>query len=198
VKDLGLEENTIIIFMSDNGPAMYTQVAEAGIYKGGKLSPFEGGINVPFIMKWKNKIAAGSTYDKTISSMDIFPTCVAAAGAQLPQGRIYDGVNLMPYLNQQHDGVPHDVLYWKADHVCTIRKGDYKLIWSTRDKWTELYNIREDRSERNNLKDKMPEKVSELQKVFEGWNATLPKKPMWPRIMDHRYIIDGKEYLFPA
>ncbi len=198
VKNLGLEKNTIIFFLSDNGPAMYTNVADAGPYKGGKLSPFEGGINVPFIMKWKDKIPAGSYYDFPVSALDIFPTCVAAAGAQLPQGRIYDGVNLMPYISGSKQDGPHPVLYWKADHICTIRKGDYKLIWSTRDKWMELYDLKTDRSEKNNLLDSMPDKALELQKDFEEWNSTLPKRPMWPRIMDHRYVIDGKTYLFPA
>ena len=75
-----------------------------------------------------------------------------------------------------------------------IVKGDYKLIYSTRDKWTELYNLQTDESEKNNLYLLMPEKVKELNDDLLEWEKTLPAKPMWPRIMDHRFMIDGKEY----
>ncbi|HNB48695.1 MAG TPA: hypothetical protein PK332_04995, partial [Chitinophagales bacterium] len=82
--------------------------------------------------------------------------------------------------------------------VHAIRKGDYKLIYSTRDKWKELYNLKEDKGERNNLFFSMPEKAADLENDLMEWEKTLPVKPMWPRIMDYRFMIDGKSYLFPA
>jgi arylsulfatase A-like enzyme len=198
VKELGLEKNTIIYFLSDNGPASYTGIPDCGPLKGGKLTQFEGGINVPFIMKWKGKIQPGTKFDYPVISLDIFSTSVAAAKGALPTDRKIDGVNLLPYINGEQKGRPHEMLYWKADHINVIRKGDYKLILSTRDNWIELYNLKTDKGETKDLSKEMPEKVKELSVDFYNWRTTLPKKPMWPRIMDHKFNIRGKDYLFPA
>lgn len=198
VKDLGIEDNTMIVLLSDNGPAAYTKVTTAAPLKGGKITEFEGGIRVPFIFKWKNHLPENSTYLKPIISLDIFRTVAAIASVDLPQDRIYDGVNLVPYFTNKDTANPHDKLFWRADHVHAIRKGNYKLIYSTRDNWIELYNIDDDMSEKNNLALVLPLKVKELQNDLQEWEKTLPAKPLWPRIMDHRFIIDGKEYLFPA
>jgi arylsulfatase A-like enzyme len=89
-------------------------------------------------------------------------------------------------------------LFWRADHIWAIRDGDYKLILSTRDGWAELYNLKNDKSEAINLKDQMPDLFEKLHRKHEEWQQQLPEKPMWPRVMDHKFILDGKEYLFPA
>ncbi len=199
IKDLGLEENTLIFFLSDNGGASYTGATDNGPLKGGKLTQFEGGINVPFMMKWTGQVPAGMRYDHPVSSADIFPTAVLNAGGQLPTDRTYDGVNLLPYLNGEKEGRPHEQLFWRCDHIWAIRDGDYKLILSTRDGWAELYDLNKDKSETYNLKEQMPELYEKLYNLHETWQENnLPEKPMWPRIMDHRFVLDGKEYLFPA
>lgn len=199
LKDKGLEENTIIYVLSDNGGASYTKATENGPLKGGKLTQFEGGINVPFMMKWKGKIPSNTRYEYPVSSTDIFATSVLNAGIELPKDRKYDGVDLIPYINGFHEEEPHQQLYWRADHVWAMRDGDYKMILSTRDGWAELYNLKTDKSESFNLKEKMPELFDKLYKAHQDWQGNnLPKKYMWPRIMDHRFMIDGKEYLFPA
>jgi len=199
IKDLGLEENTLIYVLSDNGGASYTGATDNGPLKGGKLMQFEGGINVPFMMKWKGKVPAGLRYKKPVSSTDIFTTSVLNAGGKLPSDRRYDGVDLLPFLTGKDEGAPHEQLFWRADHVWAMRDGDYKMILSVRDGWAELYNLKKDKSEEINLKEEMPELFEELQKKHEVWQVeNLPKKPMWPRIMDHKFVIDGKEYLFPA
>mgnify|MGYP000299456257 CR=1 FL=1 len=95
---LDLDKNTIIYFISDNGPASYTGIPDCGPLKGGKLTQFEGGISVPFIMKWPAKIPAGSTYQFPVITLDIFTTTVAACNGNLPADRTYDGVNLLPYI----------------------------------------------------------------------------------------------------
>ena len=166
--------------------------------KGGKLTEFQGGIRVPFILKWKNHFPENTIYDKSVSALDIFTTVAALCNIDLPTDRVYDGVNLIPYLSKQNEGTPHGKLFWRADHVHAIVKGDYKLIYSTRDRWTELYNLKTDEGEKNNLYLLMPGKVKELNDDLLEWEKTLPAKPMWPRIMDHRFMIDGKEYLFPS
>ena len=133
---------------------------------------------------------------RLLSCLQVILPCFAFA--ILPSDRKYDGVNLLPYVSGEKKDRPHDMLYWKADHINVIRKGDYKLIMSTRDGWVELYNLKTDKGETKNLSKEMPEKVKELNLEFYNWRTTLPKKPMWPRIMDHKFNIRGKDYLFPA
>ncbi len=198
IKELHLEENTIIVLLSDNGPATYAKLTTATPLKGGKITQFEGGINVPFIFKWKNNLPENTTYTQPIISLDIFSTVASVCKINLPTDRIYDGVNLIPFLTDKSKQPPHDKLFWRADHIHAVRKGDYKLIYSSRDNWLELYNLKSDKSEKHNLREQMPEKVKELQDDILLWEKDLPTKPMWPRIMDHRIIIDGKAYLFPA
>ncbi len=198
VKELGLEENTMIFLLSDNGGASYTGVTDNGPLKGGKLTQFEGGINVPFMMKWKGHIKEGTQYDNPVISTDIFTTVVENIGGVLPADRTYDGVNLIPYINGEKSSRPHEQLFWRADHIWAIRDEDYKLILSTRDGWAELYDLKSDKSEKINLKDKMPELFDALYKKHQEWQQELPEKPMWPRVMDHKFFLDGKEYLFPA
>lgn len=199
IKDLGLEENTIIYLLSDNGGASYTGATDNYPLKGGKLTQFEGGINVPFMMKWKGKIPAGTRYENPVSSTDIFVTSVLNSGGSLPTDRDYDGVDLMPFINGINKGQPHQQLFWRAEHIWAIRDGDYKLILSIRDGWAELYNLKTDKSEKYNLKEQMPDLYKELYETHKKWQDTnLPEKPMWPRIMDKKFVLNGVEYLFPA
>jgi len=124
---------------------------------------------------------------------------VAAAGGVLPSDREYDGVDLVPYVTGKNKERPHQSLFWRADHIWAIRDGDYKLILSTRDGWAELYNLVTDESEEINLKEQMPELYDKLHEEHETWQKDkLKVKPMWPRIMDKRFVIDGKDYYFPA
>jgi arylsulfatase A-like enzyme len=194
---LGLEENTIIYLVSDNGGATYTKATDNKPYKGGKLTMFEGGVNVPFIMKWKDRIAAGTVYQNPVSAMDIFMTSARLAECRLPDDRVYDGTDLLPYLTGKKEGLPHENFYWKADHIHAMRSGDWKYLESIRDGWIELYNISEDKYEKFDLRDISPGILIQLKKQFGEWEKDIPP-PLWPRIMDYRFIIDGKEYLFPA
>lgn len=199
LKALGIEENTIVFLLSDNGGATYTGATDNGPLKGGKLTHFEGGINVPFMMKWKGHIPEGKRYDKPVLSTDMYTTVVNNIGGELPQDRVYDGVDLVKYLNREIDGDPHPQLFWRVDHIWAIRDGDYKMILSTRDGWAELYNLKTDKSEKINLNEEMPELMEQLKAMHLQWqNDNLPEKPLWPRIMDHKFVFYGKEYLFPA
>ncbi len=197
LRSLGLENNTIIYLISDNGGAAYTRATDNKPYKGGKLTMFEGGVNVPFLMKWEGRLKAGTIYKNPVSSMDIFMTTIKLAECELPDDRVYDGTDLMPYLTGSKEGMPHEQFYWKADHIKAMRMGDWKYIQSIRDGWIELYNLREDRYESIDLHEIKPEELVRLKEVFEIWNKDL-MPPLWPRIMDYKIIIGGKEYLFPA
>ena len=194
---LGLEENTMIFFISDNGGASYTGATDNGPYKGGKLTEFEGGVNVPFIMKWKGHIPEGLVYDKPVSSMDIYMTSAKVAECPLPDDRIYDGVNLVPYLNNEKTGWPHEVFYWKADHIQAMRNKNWKFLMSTRDNWIELYNISKDKYEQYDVYGEKPDTLEQMLRQYDEWKMKL-HPPLWPRLMDHKFTIDGKEYLFPA
>ena len=199
LKDEGLEENTIIYFLSDNGGASYTNATDNGPLKGGKLNQFEGGIRVPFMMKWPKMIPAGTVFEHPVSTTDIFVTSLVNAGGKLPGDRKYDGVDLLPYITGGNKGKPHEHLFWRADHIWAVRDGNFKLILSARDGWAELYDLENDISETYNLKDQMPDLYEKLYDKHKEWQqVNLPEKPMWPRIMDKKFVIDGKEYLFPA
>ena len=198
VKDLGIEDNTIIYFLSDNGGAAYTGATDNGPLKGGKLNYFEGGLNVPFVMKWKGKIPAGTVYEKPVSALDIFTTSAVAGGIHLPDDRLFDGVDLMPFVTGKNPGAPHESLFWRADHIKALRQGDWKIITSTRDNWTHLYKLDEDESEANDVEAIHPELFDQLYEQHQNWQLELPDKPLWPRIMDKRFVIDGVEYFFPA
>lgn len=199
IKDAGIEEDTLIFLLSDNGGASYTHATDNGPLKGGKLTQFEGGINVPFMMKWTGTVPAGVRYTNPVSSTDIFATSVAAAGGVLPTDREYDGVDLIPYVTGQDETKPHEQLFWRADHIWAIRDGKYKLILSTRDGWAELHDLEVDKSEQINLREQMPELYEKLREEHEAWQKEkLRTKPMWPRIMDKKFVLDGQEYLFPA
>ncbi len=177
----GIEENTMIFFLSDNGG--YAGNSSYNYpFSGTKSQMLEGGIRVPFMVQWKKQLAAGKVYNMPVSSLDILPTAVAAAGMAIdPEWRI-DGVNLLPYLSGQNTNAPHDALFWRFNfpkdkpnqHGWAIRKGDWKLV---RNGWAQtppaLYNLADDKAEETNLINKYPEKAAEMQKEWESWNSTI-------------------------
>lgn len=194
---LNLTENTIVYFISDNGGASYTGATENGNLKGGKLTLFEGGVRVPFMMQWKGTIPAGKVYKAPVSSMDIFPTSLNASCIQTDLTQV-DGVDLIPYLKNELHELPHEKLYWRSTHVRAIRYKKWKMVLSTRDHWLHLYNLENDKSESIDLKDLKNTELNNLKAFFEAWNSKLPSKPLWPRIMDRKFIIGEKVYYFPA
>ncbi len=198
LKEQGLEENTIVYFISDNGAAAYTGATENGPLKGGKITHFEGGVNVPFMMQWKGHLPMGEVYNFPVSSLDIFATTIAACGIKLPEEHLLDGTNLLPFIKGENTSEPHDKIYWRTDHIRAIRYKKWKLIMSTRDDWLHLYNLENDLSESIDLSELNTEERAKLLRFFEEWNADLPTDYLWPRIMDRKFIIGDKTYYFPA
>jgi arylsulfatase A-like enzyme len=194
---MGLDDNTLVFFISDNGAATYTGATDNFPYKGGKMNWFEGGINVPFMVKWKNHIPAGEVYEKPVSSMDIFATIAKATHMELPGDRVYDGVDLISFISDEKEGYPHENLYWRADYLYAMRNKDWKFLMSTRDNWAELYHISEDKYEHFNLEEKYSDTLKTMLKEFDFWQKGL-SDPMWPRLIDIEFVIDGKTYLFPS
>ncbi len=207
LKENGLEENTIVVFTSDNGGAHYIGLPNINKpYRGWKATFFEGGIHVPFFMKWPSALPKGMTYDAPISHFDIFATAAAAADIPIPDDRIIDGVNLLPYLKGEKQGRPHDVLFWKSGHYKTVLAGDWKLQVTERPKKDWLYNMAEDPTEQVNLAGKNPQKVSDL-KALLAEHEKETSEPAWPSLLEGRIAIDypaniplkeGDDYIYWA
>lgn len=181
LKELGIDEDTLVIFTSDNGGAddgpngpPQSLVQHNGGLRCRKGYYFEGGIRVPFLVRWPGKIPAQTVYEKPISHLDLFTTIAAAAGVKdIPDNK--DGVDLLPYLQGKKPASPHEVLYWglseKHDRWA-VRKGPWKLVHempspvatridpSIRE--TALYNLEEDPYESRNRMDEFPEVAIDL------------------------------------
>ena len=184
VRESGIEENTLIFFLSDNGGPTPGNTSRNDPYKGYKTHVHEGGTRVPFMVQWKGKLPSGKVYNKPLISLDILPTVVAAAGGKIASN--VDGVDLMPYLTGKKPGAPHDILYWRFDKQLSIRKGDWKLS-KHEEKGVRLYNLVTDPSEKNDLSAKYPDKVKDLQAEWDKWNAQNAK-PMWPAKIDAPWV----------
>lgn len=197
ISAMGLDENTLVFFISDNGAATYTGATDNFPYKGGKMNWFEGGINVPFMVKWKGHIPEGIVYDKPVSSMDMFGTIAQLTDLQLPDDRVYDGVDLMPFINDTEKGFPRESLYWRADYLYVMRNKDFKFLMSKRDNWAELYHISKDKYEHFDLNKTSSDTLKAMLKDYNRWQEGL-SEPMWPRLIDVKFEIDGKTYLFPS
>ncbi len=195
LKALGLEENTLIMFASDNGGATYTLATDNAPLKGGKFSNFEGGINVPMMLKWKGNIPEGTVFEHPVNVLDLFATAIAASGSQLPEDRTYDGVNLLPYLNGEKKQAPHQALYWRSDYNRAIRQGDWKMILNDWQKTTLLYDMSKDKEEQENVAEQHPQVIIELKKQLENWEKGLGQ-PLWPSIMHYRFDIGEEDYFF--
>jgi arylsulfatase A-like enzyme len=177
LRALKLEENTLIFFISDNGGPT-ARVVHNGPLRGGKWTLWEGGIRVPFMVQWKGRIAPGRVLDTPVIQLDFLPTALAAAGVSVqPEWRL-DGVNLLPLLEGKTDKLTRDALFWRFGVQFTVRQGDWKLVKASRDMQPALFNLAADIGEKNNLATQQPEKVKELQALWDSWNAqNIP--PRW-------------------
>jgi uncharacterized sulfatase len=175
----GLEDNTLVLFTSDNGGAHYIGLPEVNRpYRGWKITFFEGGIHVPFFVRWPGRLPAGATYDAPVHGFDIYATAAAAAGVPLPSDRKMDGVDLVPYAAGERSGVPHPELFWRAGHYQVALVDGWKLQVAERPRATWLFNLNEDPTERNNLADREPQRVAALRKALAAHNAEQAQ-PAW-------------------
>lgn len=196
LKDLGLEENTLVIFLSDNGGATYTKAADNSPFKGGKMSNFEGGIRVPFIMQWKGVLPKEYVYSKPVSALDLLTTIAQMCQLKLPEDRTFDGVDLIPYWTDSSltNKQPHEALFWRSESHKAVRKGPWKLIRDDHSDQTALYNLQKDISEKKNLATLFPDTVQSLLSDFDHWEQQLIPSN-WPRVMDME-IKDGAAYYY--
>jgi arylsulfatase A-like enzyme len=195
LKKEGLEENTIVFFVSDNGPATYTYATDNHPLKGGKVTNFEGGLNIPFMMQWKKKLPGNQVVNKLAMTPDIFTTVLTHAGVPLPEDRKIDGIDLVSSVLDTVSSQQRSALFWRSGYNKSVRKDNWKLILDTKNKKTLLYDLQSDREEKFNLAADNPTLVRELKDEIRNWEKGL-SDPLWPRIMDFHVEIDGETYQF--
>ena len=187
LKKLNLEENTIVIFTSDNGG--YPPVSCNLPFRGGKGWAYEGGTREPWIVKWPGKTKPGSVCDVPVIFTDIFPTVLEMTGQpQRPELHL-DGTSIAPLLLGEKVEKIHDALFWHYPHYASygcgpfsaIRVGDWKLIEWLEDESVDLFNLADDSGEKNNLADTHPEKVKSLLNRLHQWRKEVDANMPRPR-----------------
>lgn len=170
--------NTLVIFLSDNGGPEKENGSDNGILRGGKGDFYEGGIRVPFTMQWPKIIPAGVRYAKPVISLDIFATISNIIGYKSSNDKPLDGVDLIPFIRNEKSGYPHELLFWRNfdRQNYTILGREFKL-W-TRNETAELYNLTEDISEKNNIKNVNSSEFKILEKERQNWKKQL-KDPIF-------------------
>ena len=204
LRDHGLEDNTLMVFLSDNGCAGYiADICSNGPLRGYKRDYWDGGIRVPFIFKWPAALPQGSRFGQPVISLDLYSTVAAAIGSE---ARGQDSVDLLPHLRGDATDPPHEFLFWRAKPNIAVRKGDWKM-WKVnrseldktavtdtaanrlpRRAWpqdsplgqvTLLYDLSDDLGERSNVAAEHPEVVAELEAAIASWEAEMGN-PTWP------------------
>jgi len=177
LRETGVEDDTLIIFLSDNGGPTGANTSKNDPLNGVKGTMYEGGIRVPFVAQWNGHIPAGSLYENPVISLDLLPTAVAAVGGKVGEDAGIDGVNLLPYIVDRKDGLPHDRLFWRMGGKRAARVGDWKMVHESADQ-TMLFDLKADIGEKNDLAAKEPDKLKELQAAYDEWN-TKNVAPLW-------------------
>lgn len=203
----GLEQNTLVMFTSDNGAPDYVGLEDLNApYRGWKMTFFEGGVRTPFFAKWPAQIPAGGRFDAPVAHVDIFATAVGAAGAALPDDRVVDGVDLLKRARGEAVGRPLDAIYWRSGHYRSILAGDWKLQVSERPPKTWLFDLASDPTEQNGLSAARPDKLAELNAVLAAHESEM-EEPLWPALVegavaiDHSLVLpmrDADEYVYWA
>jgi arylsulfatase A-like enzyme len=187
LEDLGVADNTVVIFMSDNGGLSTAEGWPTSNVplRAGKGWLYEGGIREPMIIKWPGVVKPQSTCSEPVTSTDFYPTMLEMAGLPLKPKQHIDGVSLVPLLKGK-EKLRREAIFWHYPHYGNqggspggaVRAGDYKLIEFYEDSRAELYNLKADISEKKNLSGKMPDKAAKLHKILQTWrkdvNAQMP------------------------
>jgi arylsulfatase A-like enzyme len=184
IDDLGLRENTLVIFTSDNGGLSTSEGSPTSNLplRGGKGWMYEGGIREPLLVRWPGVIKPGSKMDVAVSSPDFYPTILEATGTKALPDQILDGESLLPVL--KGGSLPERAIFWHYPHYgnqggapsAAIRRGDWKLIEWQDDGRLELFNLANDISEKENLADKEPEKARALLQELKAWQKDVGAK----------------------
>lgn len=176
----GLDDNTLVVFTSDNGAPNYLGIPEVNRpFRGWKISFFEGGIHVPYFMKWPARIPAGKTFEHPVHGFDIFATAAAAAGAPLPDDRVIDGTDLVPYVTGEREEPPHQTLFWRSGDYRVVLHEGMKLQISELAGKAWLFDLNQDPTEQYDLAAERPDTVAQLRALLDAHDAEQAD-PLWP------------------
>tara|TARA_Y100000385_G_scaffold195859_1_gene202712 strand:+ start:116 stop:1768 length:1653 start_codon:yes stop_codon:yes gene_type:complete len=205
LKDLKIYGKTMIIFTSDNGGANYIELEDINKpFRGWKISFFEGGIRVPFIISWPDEISSGSVSDSAVHHFDIFPTIASAAKATSFNKNDLDGVNLLPFIKNEKSSEPHKTLFWRSGNHQSVLHKKWKYIISKKENKRWLFDTSIDPLEKNNLLESFPEEVKKIENLLEKFNSEQ-KEPLFMSSYDAPIMIDkydgqkyeeGDEYIY--
>jgi len=189
LKEFGLDDNTVVFFMSDNGGLSTSEGHPTSNLplRAGKGWLYEGGIREPMIIKWPGVTKGRSVCSEPVTSTDFYPTMLEMAGLPLKQSQHIDGLSLVPLLKRRGKQ-NREAIFWHYPHYgnqggspgSAVRAGDYKLIEWFEDGRVELYNLKKDISEQNNLIDKMPQKAAQLTKMLSRWRKEVDARMPTP------------------
>ena len=205
LKDLEIYGKTLIIFTSDNGGANYIELEDINQpFRGWKITFFEGGIRVPFILSWPDKIKAGIKYEHPIHHFDIFSTIAAAAKSSLPDDREIDGVNLLPFLESDAPQKPHQTLFWRSGNHQAVLHDDWKYLVSINENKKWLFNTAADPLEQNNLVENSPQQLQLVEGLLADFNDAqqeplFPSSTLMPILIDKydgEKIEENDEYIY--
>ncbi len=189
LEQLNIAENTIVIFLSDNGGPEKDNASDNGVLRGGKGSLFEGGIRVPFAIQWPREIQPNTEYKQSIISLDIFATIAAnITGAALPKNQL-DGVNLLPYLKGIKNGSPHEFLFWRQydqkNYAVVHQSGLKELI--LKDTNVSVYNLKTDIGEEINVADKNIQLLKRMEQERKKWAANTIAPVFYGLLQEEEY-----------
>jgi len=183
LKESGVEEDTLVFFLSDNGGPTNKYAVNGSInspLRGSKGDTWEGGVRVPMIVRWPARLNAGRVYERPVIQLDIAATSLVGAEIGARSSLKLDGVDLVPFLTGKRKGDPHSALFWRFGEHWAVRMGDWKAVHTWDNQTPELYDLRSDLAESTNLAARQPEKLKALMAAWQKWNRELAP-PAWPR-----------------
>ena len=173
LESLNLDKNTLVYFLSDNGGPEQSNGSDNGPLREGKSSIYEGGYRVPFAIQWKGSVKPG-VYDNPISSLDIFATIAELSKLPVNKDCPLDGVNMIPFITGKNKALPHQTIYLRKfdEKAYSVRHKDFKLVLK-KDGVPQLFNLKKDIGEQNNIAQQFPEEVKKLDEIRKEWDSQL-------------------------
>ena len=176
LRSAGLEERTLVLFLSDNGCASYVKACYNDPLTGGKLSHFEGGVRVPFLASWQGRISPGRVESTPVSSLDILPTALALAGLDGPSDRVLDGIDLVPLLTGE-ENIPSRSLFWRNAENFAVRSGSWKLV-SVNERAPYLFDLSKGEADAEDVAVEHQDRIDALLEEYRNWESEM-REPLW-------------------